>query len=59
MLNHYLHLLNKLDKYKMDLVRLIEYKANFKIQNKVNSTDYLSLILIFAGVMSALSSLES
>jgi hypothetical protein len=41
-------------------VRLIEYKAisKFKIKSN-NSTDYLSLILIFAGVMSALSSLES
>jgi hypothetical protein len=37
---------------------MIKRISKFKIKSN-NSTDYLSLILIFAGVMSALSSLES
>jgi hypothetical protein len=55
--------LNKLDKYKKwmkvgEVDRVQSEFQKFKIKSN-NSTDYLSLILIFAGVMSALSSLES
>jgi uncharacterized membrane protein YgcG len=55
--------LNKLDRYKKwmkvgEVDRVKSEFQKFKIKSN-NSTDYLALILIFTGVMSALSSLEA